>query len=128
MSELETLHYTRIEMSADGGSRFVDDRMELGVRPVAVGVDPMAVGELGSGAVAFVRSGGFDAVPHPAPARQWVVMVRGTIEVTTTDGETRRFAPGELLLAADVEGLGHTSVGVGEPPFEALFIPAPENR
>ena len=83
-----------------------------------VGAVPSAAG------VAFVRSDGFDSAPHPAPARQWVIMVRGVIEVATSQGETRRFGPGDLLLAADTEGHGHRTAAVGEPPFEALFIPA----
>ncbi|WP_255458652.1 hypothetical protein [Nocardia sp. SYP-A9097] len=29
-------------------------------------------------------------------------------------------------MATDTEGSGHTTVAVGPPPFEALFIPAPE--
>ena len=84
----------------------------------------MAVGGLPSrGGVQFVRSAAFDSAAHPAPREQWVVMLRGTIEVTVTDGTRRRFGAGDLVLAADTTGLGHVTTGVGEPPFEALFIP-----
>lgn len=84
----------------------------------------MSVGALPSETgMAYVRSEAFDSAPHPAPAHQWVIMLRGTIEVTTTDGESRRFAPGDLLLAADTEGSGHRTAAFGAPPFEALFVP-----
>src|SRR5690349_12301335 len=97
-----TVPYTRIEATADGGSRFADGEVALGARTVAPGVPPMLVGGLPSAAgVAYVRSAGFDSVPHPAPAVQWVIMLRGTVEVTASTGETRRFAPGDLVLAAD---------------------------
>lgn len=120
-----TVSYTRIESTADGASRFTVGEVELSGRVVAAGVPAMLVGALPSAAgVTFLRSDGFDSAPHPAPARQWVIMLHGVIEVTTTDGEARRFGPGDLLLAADTEGEGHRTQAVGVPPFEALFIPA----
>lgn len=73
--------------------------------------------------VQFVRSAAFDSTAHPAPREQWVVMLRGMIEVTVSGGSRRRFGPGDLVLAADTTGTGHTTTGVGDPPFEALFIP-----
>lgn len=120
-----TVSYTRILATDDGGSRFADGEIALSTRVVAAGVPAMLVGAVPSVAgVAFLRSEGFDSAPHPAPARQWVIMLRGVIEVTTSQGETRRFGAGDLLLADDTEGQGHQTVAVGEPPFEALFIPA----
>jgi hypothetical protein len=121
-----TVPYTRIDATADGGSRFTDAGIALDPRTVAAGVPPMLVGALPSAAgVAYLRSDGFDSVPHRAPAVQWVIMLRGTIEVTVSSGEARRFAPGDLLLAADVTGVGHRTTGVGAAPFECLFIPLP---
>ncbi|MFD7843507.1 hypothetical protein ACFV4K_11315 [Nocardia sp. NPDC059764] len=126
MPERNTLRYTVITSTPDGGSAFTDAEIPLADRTLAAGVPAMAVGAVPSiPGVSYLRSGGFDSAPHPAPTRQWVVMLRGAIEVTTTDGERRRFAPGDLVPAADTEGLGHTTVAVGAPPFEALFIPTP---
>jgi len=116
--------YTRIEATTAGGSRFREGEIMLGARTVAVGVPTMLIGGLPSApSVEYVRSDAFDSTPHPAPARQWVIMLRGTIEVTVGDGEARRFGPGDLVLAADTEGDGHTTLAIGDPPFEALFIP-----
>ena len=120
----EAVQYTRIEATAAGGSRFVAGEIALEGHTVAAGVPPMLIGALPSAAgVVYVRSGAFDSAPHPAPACQWVVMLRGTIEVGVSDGEARRFAPGDLVLAADTAGDGHTTVAIGDRPFEALFIP-----
>ncbi|MVU80348.1 hypothetical protein GPX89_24250 [Nocardia sp. ET3-3] len=124
MTDAQLLRYTLIETTADGGSVFVDAEIPLADRTFVAGVPAVAVGAMSAAAGAsYLRSAGFDSEPHPAPARQWVVMLRGAIEVTTSDGERRRFAPGDLVLAGDTEGLGHTTIAVGEPPFEALFIP-----
>lgn len=119
-----TVQYTRIETTADGGSCFTDGAFTIGSRAVATGTPPMLVGALPSEpGIAYVRSDAFDSAPHPAPAHQWLIMLRGTIEVTTSDGESRRFAPGDLVLAADTKGSGHRTVALGAPPFEALFVP-----
>jgi len=118
------MRYTSIIRAADG-SAFEDGEIALTEQHVADGVPPMAVGGLASadGGVLFLRSAEFDSAPHPAPREQWVVMLRGTIEVEVTDGARRRFGPGDLVLAADTTGRGHVTTGVGPPPFEALFIP-----
>ncbi|MEV4569905.1 hypothetical protein AB0K12_39660 [Nonomuraea sp. NPDC049419] len=118
------MRYTKIARTADGGSAFEDGEIMLEQRHVADGVPAMAVGGMrSSGGVQFLRSAAFDSTAHPAPREQWVVMLRGMIEVTVSDGSRRRFAPGDLVLAADATGMGHVTTGVGDPPFEALFIP-----
>lgn len=118
------MRFTKIIRSGDGGSAFGEGEITLESRPVAAGMPAMAVGELPSGTgVQFLRSAAFDSAAHPAPREQWVVMLRGTIEVTVSDGSRRRFSPGDLLLAADTTGTGHVTRGVGDQPFEALFIP-----
>ncbi|MGR6914947.1 hypothetical protein ACU635_11930 [[Actinomadura] parvosata] len=118
------MRFTRIVRMEDGGSAFEDGELALEQRQVAEGVPPMAVGALPSrDGVQFLRSAAFDSSAHPAPREQWVVLVKGMIEVLVSDGSRRRFGPGDLVLAADTSGRGHVTTGVGEPPFEALFIP-----
>jgi quercetin dioxygenase-like cupin family protein len=123
MSDMKA--YTRVVRTHDGGSAFEDGELDLTERRIAEGVPPMLTGGMGaSGAVTFLRSAAFDSEPHPAPRDQWVVMVRGAIEVQVSDGARRRFGPGDLVFVSDTTGRGHVTVGVGEPPFEALFVPA----
>lgn len=62
---------------------------------------------------------------HNAPRRQLCVMLHGVWEVGTTDGETRRWGPGEAFLPDDVTGKGHTS-RVIEGPVRMFFIPLAE--
>jgi uncharacterized cupin superfamily protein len=117
--------YTRVVRTHDGGSAFEDAELDLTERRIAEGVPPMFTGGMSvSGAVTFLRSAEFDSDPHPAPREQWVVMVRGAIEVQVSDGARRRFGPGDLVFVGDTTGSGHVTVAVGEPPFEALFVPA----
>jgi hypothetical protein len=121
----EVKRYTRIVATDGGGSRFEDAEFPLSLQTVADGVPPMFVGGMASGGgVVFLRSDTFDSQPHPAPRKQWVVMLRGTIEVQVSDGARRRFAPGDLVLVTDTSGRGHTTFAIGDPPLEALFLPA----
>jgi hypothetical protein len=118
------MRYTKIVRTEDGGSAFQDGEILLEHRHVADGVPAMAVGGMrSSGGVQFLRSAAFDSAARPAPREQRVVMLRGMIEVTVGDGSRRRFGPGDPVLAVDTTGMGHVTTGVGDPPFEALFIP-----
>ena len=54
---------------------------------------------------------------HNAPRPQFVINLSGEVEITVSDGETRRFGPGTILLAEDVKGKGHISRGVGNAEF-----------
>jgi hypothetical protein len=116
--------YTIISKTDNGDSQFEDAQIDLVERQVSAGVPPMSVGALQSnGGVVYLRSEQFDSEPHPAPRKQWVVMLRGTLEVQVTDGSKRRFSPGDLILVTDTSGKGHITLAIGEPPFEALFVP-----
>jgi hypothetical protein len=63
---------------------------------------------------------------HNAPARQIVVVLSGELEVGTTDGQTHRWRAGEVFLASDVTGKGHTTRTVGGPA-RVMFAPLPDN-
>jgi hypothetical protein len=122
----ENARFTRVVATADGRSVFEEDTLPLEEQPVAAGTPPMFVGVLAAAPpspIVFLRSGGFDSEPHPAPRRQWVVMLRGAIEVEISDGSRKVFRPGDLLLLVDVTGRGHTTYTVGDPPHEGLFVP-----
>jgi quercetin dioxygenase-like cupin family protein len=120
---MSQISYSKIVTMSDGGSAFADETAPLVSQEVVPGVS-MLVGALSTASsVIFLRSDEFDAEPHPAPRQQWVIMLRGAIEVTTSDGAMRRFGPGDLVLAADTEGVGHVTRAAGDSPLEALFVP-----
>ncbi len=63
---------------------------------------------------------------HPAPRRQFVITLAGVVEVECGDGSLRRFGPGEIMLADDTTGRGHTTREV-EGPRRSIFIPLPDH-
>jgi hypothetical protein len=64
---------------------------------------------------------------HPPPRRQWVVILRGAMEISTTTGERRRFEPGDCLLAEDMHGDGHATEDVGNERLVTLNIGVPDD-
>ena len=83
-------------------------------------------GLLGAEGVIFRRTPpGMDRGWHHPPRRQLVVSLAGTSEVTASDGEVRRFGPGSVLLAEDVEpgSPGHRTRGLGDGWRLTLFVP-----
>lgn len=63
---------------------------------------------------------------HPPPRRQWVIILQGAMEISTTSGERRRFEPGDCLLAEDTQGEGHRTDDVGEDRLVTLNIGVPD--
>ncbi len=60
---------------------------------------------------------------HPAPRRQYVIILSGQVEIGLGDGAVRRFGPGDVFLAEDLTGRGHTLRVVGEQPYFFATIP-----
>jgi hypothetical protein len=68
----------------------------------------------------------FPDEPHVAPRRQLIVGLAGEAEVEVSDGETRRFGPGSVVLVEDTSGKGHRTRRIGDTVRETLFISLPE--
>ncbi len=118
---------TRFHATADGGSAF--DELEL---PLDVAItDPWGNGLRFSHAFASPAVSVYEAPVgtlqdwHNAPTRQLCIMLSGVWEVGTTDGDNRRWGPGEAFVTDTVSGRGHTS-SVIDGPVGMVFISLPE--
>ena len=60
---------------------------------------------------------------HPAPRRQYIINLEGEVEIGVGDGTIRRFGPGDVMLAEDLTGQGHTTRCVGDVPRISAAIP-----
>jgi quercetin dioxygenase-like cupin family protein len=60
---------------------------------------------------------------HPAPRRQYVITLAGEGEIGLKDGSTYRLKPGDVNLAEDTTGGGHTTRVVSNEPRVTLQIP-----
>jgi hypothetical protein len=121
--------YTRLYCFPEGGTHFQDVTVELRKMNFAPPAAPLFIGgDLPASSVFF---GGFDAgwgahdlenrLNHPTPATQFVIFLQGVFSITTTDGETRRFRPGDVVRLEDVSPCeGHITV-VGDQPGFLMF-------
>jgi quercetin dioxygenase-like cupin family protein len=83
-------------------------------RELAVGPPPNPTGRMSDfGAVTSLSvlsfPAGTEAPAHNAPQPYIVIVLSGEGEVVTSDGEARRFHPGEVLLCNDLTGKGHVT-------------------
>lgn len=46
---------------------------------------------------------------HRAPRRRWVVTLQGSVKIGLGDGSSKTFHPGDIFLAEDTTGQGHTA-------------------
>ncbi|ANS41631.1 hypothetical protein Q5A_005745 [Serratia inhibens PRI-2C] len=63
---------------------------------------------------------------HPAPRKQYVVTLKGTLRFKVSDGSTFMIAPGTVLLAEDTEGEGHSWEMVDGDEWIRAYIPVSE--
>jgi hypothetical protein len=47
---------------------------------------------------------------HTAPRRQWCITLSGSVEIAIGDGTVKTFGAGDVFLAEDVTGQGHTAM------------------
>lgn len=53
---------------------------------------------------------------HPAPQRQFVVILSGQLEIGFENGTKKIFGPGDARLVEDITGKGHTTIAIGDEP------------
>lgn len=59
---------------------------------------------------------------HDAPARQFVITLSGTLDFQTRTGEHFMLYPGDILLAEDTAGTGHSWKLVDENPWRRAYV------
>lgn len=60
---------------------------------------------------------------HPAPRRQFVIILAGQLEIGLSDGSKHVFSPGDARLVEDTTGKGHTTRVLGTEPVVTATIP-----
>ena len=113
------MHVTRVFTGADGDTHFGDIEVPL--------TDAGTIGRLSetipaTGVVFRETPPDYDYDWHPAPRRQYIVLLDGAIEITVGDGETRRFNGGDVLLVEDTTGRGHRTRTINGRSRRSIFI------
>lgn len=105
----------RLYAGADGQSRIEDQ---------SVSSHPMLTTPLTAAHIVFNQMPAGTFIDwHPAPRRQYVIILSGQLEIGLGDGTVRRFGAGDARLVEDITGTGHTTRVVGAEPVVTAVIP-----
>lgn len=105
----------RLYTGSDGESHF--ENMGLDSHPMLKCPTPTS-------GIVFKESPKGDFIDwHPAPRRQYVIIISGELEIGLGDGSLHRFGPGDGRLVEDTTGHGHTTRVVGQSSTVTATIP-----
>ncbi len=110
---------TRLYTGADNETHFEEINFEL-----------FASGEIGrlsnkvkvSELIFRETDGNYNYDFHPAPQKQFIVLLDGEIEIENGSGQKRRFSAGDVLLVEDTTGRGHKTKSIDGKLRRSIFI------
>jgi hypothetical protein len=125
---MHKLRYTRVYADTQGESHIEGGEIELAVAGFAPPAPPLHVSKfVPAASVGFLRANpGWFGDWHPAPRRQWMVVLSGEEEIRTSDGAVRRFHAGDIVLAEDTTGKGHQSRVIGTEECVDFCVQLPD--
>jgi len=117
--------YHRIYADAQGGSHFDSMTVEQSLASGAPPAAPFYVsGDKPASKYRFYSfQPGWIGDWHPCPARQFLALMSGAVEMETTDGTVRHLKPGDLVLLEDTTGKGHVTRNTGDGYATFLVVP-----
>ena len=107
--------FVRVYTGEDGNSHF--EEMTLESHP------QLAEMSAATGIQFRSQEPGYFSDWHHAPQKQYVVTLSGEMEIIVGDGTKRRFVTGDVLVAEDTTGQGHTTAVVGGGPRLSMTVP-----
>ena len=117
------MRYTRIYNDHHGGAKFADEVFAFVAREFAPPAPPVDVSDLVSayGFMMIRLPKGWADAAHPAPARQFMVLVSGKVEVVA-GGERRTFVSGDVVLLEDTAAPGHGTTALEETVLAVVRV------
>lgn len=110
------MRITRIYQGADGLSHFED--IEVNLHQTDLG----GMSRRLFPAHCFFRTTepGLTVDWHNTPGKRMIIIIKGVVEVEVGRGRKRRFGPGDICLAEDVDGPGHRTVDIEGPRLSLM--------
>jgi hypothetical protein len=116
--------YIRLYTDNTGESHFEDVAIDLVSTDYAPPAPPLELSVPTSAEqFGFMKAeAGWSSDWHPSSGRNMFIVLSGEWEVTASDGQTRRFGIGSLLLVEDTSGKGHKSRVVSRTESLAAMV------
>lgn len=113
---------TRIFQGDDGASQFED--IEINLKEFEIGALSR---QLRPRSVIFrVSQPGLVNDWHNAPGKTMIIVIQGAVQTQVSNGDVRRFDPGEICYAEDVAGPGHLTTDLVGPRL-SLMVDLPDD-
>jgi hypothetical protein len=118
------MQIARLFSDPAGESHFEDAEIELNLSDYVSSAPQLYLSESEpANQFSFMKApAGWSSDWHPSSARNLFFVLYGEWEVTASDGETRRFGVGSVLLVEDTSGKGHSSRVVSETDSLAAMV------
>src|SRR5262250_3437946 len=65
----------------------------------------------------------YDLDWHPAPRRQYIINLDAGVQITASDGQSRKIGAGEVILVEDIWGKCHLSKALDGKLRHCIFVP-----
>jgi hypothetical protein len=120
--EHASLTVTRLYSGADGLSHF--ERISVKFVPVPGSPSTVEQSEPSITTKSYVVrcAPGYFADWHNADIRRYVITISGRAEIVVAGGEKFVAGPGEIVMAEDLTGKGHTFRVLGDKDWVAMFL------
>ena len=112
----QSVTIVRVYADSLGESHFDDISWKMVESQFAPPAPPLLASEfMQSFAFGFISAApGWFGEWHPTPKRQLTIYISGQIEAAVSDGSSRIFGPGDIILLEDTTGRGHRSKVIGD--------------
>ena len=118
------MYYTKIFVDKEGETHFMDIEIGLELVEYAPPAPPLLISQFNPAkryAFSVFPSGWFGDW-HPTPRKQVYFILSGKLEGRVSDGETRQFGPGSIVLVEDTTGKGHVTKVLGSEDVLSAVI------
>ena len=115
---MSAIPYTILFTGHDGDSCFKAGEVLLSPNTVGLASSPTAVKNIIFGASPI------DAQDwHNTPIQMYIIVLSGVMQIQISNGETRNFKAGDILLAEDLTGKGHITRALNGESVNYLAVP-----
>jgi hypothetical protein len=113
-------HVHNLYCDANGESHWRDLEIEWAEESDA---GKMSARQFANGIIFRQTQAEHDRPWHPAPRRQYIINLDAGVELTASDGESRKIGKGEVILVEDTSGKGHLSRSINNEMRHSIFVP-----
>lgn len=119
-----SIKYARVFTDPTGETHFEDVEIDLSPVVLAPPAPPLNLSPFTPVAryALCAFSAGWEGDWHPAPRRQFFLILSGELEFEVSNGEVRRFGEGSMVMLEDTTGKGHIARTVGEEAVHTVVV------